>query len=430
MVRNRLFTSIIIFFCVFVGCRKEPTLPIFGDIPIGTSITSLDDLQELVTIHNISNIFLVTKDSIAVEMRIASLSELNIVYKKGQWDIKSETLPRTTNLKDLHYIAVESDFQDYRLALFNGVDKQEHLSAYQGIKKEFEVIGTSSMNGHSIWKYEYVSPYYYFICNADTLLTVFKNGNESFFTPTELSDILIFEKTHWKIKSIKDKVDFSTNDSEIVTILWENYPNESIFDIYTKLYTLNRSNLPTLLILIDGLGWNMVENAKARNRSVFFENLDLKPMRVKYPPKTRTVMALIETWFHEIEKNVADLLRAVIIQNDRSYLSTKIPIILNTDRNNDGFIDDEVFETAMEYIKMDYDFILVHFKSIDDVSHVYGPYSENTIQRIEQVCFYVQKLMDSWEGAVIIFSDHGQHNQGFQGNHGVNRIEDMVGIKN
>ncbi|MDX9869849.1 MAG: alkaline phosphatase family protein, partial [Candidatus Cloacimonadales bacterium] len=93
-------------------------------------------------------------------------------------------------------------------------------------------------------------------------------------------------------------------------------------------------------------------------------------------------------------------------------------------------IDDEIFDAAMKYIQDEKKlFILVHFHSVDDMNHEYGPYSQESMNQLKTIFEYTQTLIDTFVGQVIIFSDHGAHsylNQG--GTHGSAKAEDIVGV--
>ena len=424
-----VFLLLLTIFQFSVGCTKLPTLPVHGDIPIGTNIRSINDFDELAKSHLIKNILFVAHDSTAVELCPQSISEVNLINKKGEWSITSESLPRSINLKKLIFVALESNFEENRLAVFEGTERQNHLTAYQRIKMDFELEGISEKDGYSIRKYSPNSlrPILnlHLETKHDSLLVIFKSGKEKVYHKDDLYNHISFRNTHWSICS------------EILTIIWKAYPKESIYDIYPQIKNHDLlSSPPVLAILIDGLGFQMLEHSKTQNMGIYFEKLDIKPMRVTYPPRTMYALFTIGNGFHlgqsqqqkdEIFSNL-DFETGYLIQGDRSIYDSKYPTILHADKNNDGFIDGEIFETSKEYLKMDFDFMFVHFKSIDYTSHRFGPYSEATMRQIRIVSDYVENMIEGWKGTLYIFSDHGQHSADMQGHHGINKIEDMVGI--
>ena len=403
---NKLCILLTLF--IICSCVKKQYLPIYGDIPINTKVNNMTELINLSETHNVKRLLFVANDFVAVEINSSSLTELSLLVNNKQWYIQTENLPRTANLKNINYIAVESDYKEFQLSYFDGVENQTDMSAYNKIKNSFISEGASEKNGHIINKY-IGSISTESKINDSQQLIILKNGNEIHSS----IDNIIFNHTHWTI------------NNEIITIIWDDPPKNSIKDIYSEILNIE----PLLLILVDGLGYNMLENAKARNRAGYFGEISFLPQRVVYPPKTKTALQIIgndinnNEFFNDLVKE-----KVYIIQDDKFFFSSKYPIILNIDRNNNGFIDDEILDIAMDLLEHDLDLLFVHFHSIDDVAHEFGPYAEQTIEQIEIISNYVKKLLDKWVHGVIIFSDHGLHSKDFKGMHGYNRLEDMVGI--
>jgi predicted AlkP superfamily pyrophosphatase or phosphodiesterase len=233
-----------------------------------------------------------------------------------------------------------------------------------------------------------------------------------------VNELMLFHQTHWTI------------DADTLTIIWQHFPCESIYDVYPLINSMNLKTEPLLLVFIDGLGYNMLENAKAHDHAGYFQHVHFRPMRTVYPPNTRNAYSAVGNGRHinsELFSGLG-LDKAFIIENDRVFFTSRFPIILNTDRNNNGCIDDEIFASAIEHLDKEFELLVVHFHSIDDLAHEYGPYAERTMQQINIVSGYVQGLRSKWGRDMIIFSDHGLHSEGLRGHHGLNKIEDMVGI--
>ena len=51
----------------------------------------------------------------------------------------------------------------------------------------------------------------------------------------------------------------------------------------------------------------------------------------------------------------------------------------------------------------------IHLHGIDDVSHKYGPNSEETLFKIAQTDEWAGELFARWDGKIIVIADHGQH---------------------
>ena len=113
-------------------------------------------------------------------------------------------------------------------------------------------------------------------------------------------------------------------------------------------------------------------------------------------------------------------------KEDIQIIKTEIEASLNSDRNSDGTIDDEIFEAALDNLDSDAALITVHFHSIDDSGHDTGDLPQETMERIRVIDTYIEELVSGWQGKVIITSDHGMHPISGGGNHGEFRYEDMV----
>jgi len=404
---------------------------VYGDIPAGTTVSSVNDLQHLIETYNITELFLVTTDFTAVSTCTQNLSEISLVHSKNVWYSTSTTLPRTINLKDIAFIAVESDYKRHQIALFDGTDRQQHLSAYERIKRDFTLVGSSARDEQRISKYSRESFTFRYQVRADSVLVIFTSGRERKLSQQEFLESLTFHKTHW------------TMESDTLTIVWENFPTSSIYDIYPLLNSQSLAKEPMLLIFVDGLGYNMLENARVLGRAGSFRYFEFQPMRTVFPPKTRYAYFAVGNGKHLNEArrlphaqrrgiftlfSDLNISSAYIIEGDRVFFTSRFPIVLNTDRNNNGCIDDEIFASAVQHLDKEFELLLVHFHSIDNTAHEHGPYAERTLQQIETVSRYVQELKSKWGRNTIVFSDHGLHSSGFSGRHGTNRIEDMVAI--
>ena len=441
MERYNLYSIISLFiFLIFSACSVKNELPIYGNITPGTVITKHNDLKNLIHDKEITTLFIVTKDRTAVEISTEFIEDLKFITdEKNVWHSYSNTLPRTTNLKDIDFIAVDSAYNKYNLAFFTGNDIEEHLSPYQKIKKEFIIEGSSKLNNKFITKYTKDKSYNYSELNKtnttakDTLLIVYKSGKEEFIVHQKLLNDLHFNNTHWSLNH---------SPTDTLTIIWDKYPRDSIKDIYSKLKQIKKSN-PILCIFVDGLGYNVLENAKAHDKAGYFIEFCFSPARTIYPPRTKYVYFSVGNPYnlneskheHKSIFSQLNLQKVFIVEEEKTYYPSKYPIILNTDKNNNGTMDDEIYNSALEIINKGKanpedkpELLFVHFHSIDDTAHEYGPYSMQTLNQVEVVSDKVKNLVKYWEGDFIIFSDHGLHSTENGGTHGINKIEDMNAV--
>jgi len=65
------------------------------------------------------------------------------------------------------------------------------------------------------------------------------------------------------------------------------------------------------------------------------------------------------------------------------------------------------------------------YKPVTNAGHSYGPFGNETINRLKVVDSYIKDLVSKWEGKVLIISDHGMHETESGGSHGQFRSEDI-----
>jgi hypothetical protein len=417
---------------LLVSCSQPATLPVFGDIPNQTYISSLKCLQQLADQHNIRRILFTTRDNVSVEVSVNSLSEIDIKFQKETWNITSETLPQTINLRDIVHIVVESDFIDNQLALFDYINEFKYITLYNHYKSLLDFVGTSEKNDHTIRKYT-LKNHDKSINQTALVLREFSRDAENFLVIYHSG----LEKT---INKVDLKVDMVANawyiGEEQISIIWKNPPK----GVSTLIQDINRTELPLLLILVDGLGYFMHSNASTHASEHWEENgrffikmaegrlttRNIEPLRIVFPPKTRNAMVALgsDSPRRELFTNIQTE-KGVIITDSIVPYTSKFPI---RQHRSGGGVDERIFETAKKYVNDNYDFIFVHFHSIDDVAHEHGPYSKMTRDQINIVEDYIEQLMNLRPVNTIIFSDHGLSAVKNHGEHGKNRIEEMVGV--
>lgn len=198
-----------------------------------------------------------------------------------------------------------------------------------------------------------------------------------------------------------------------------------------------------LVILIDGFSWEQYVWAFDQGIIPNLAGGQAFSALTVYRPVTNAGMAAIITGVtpeqsgihhrgHRIPQ-VPDMLhvlagagkRGIVIETDINILQMGGEVVLNLDQNGDGYTDDEVLAAALLNIPRAYDYMLVHFHSLDAAGHSFGPYAQETIQRLQMMDEYVGQLLSAWPGPVLVVSDHGMHKTDEGGSHGEFRHEDM-----
>jgi len=228
-------------------------------------------------------------------------------------------------------------------------------------------------------------------------------------------------------------------------------PVESnITDVYRDSLNYLEQGRAVLFIITDGFGYHQFLKTREDGFMPFMGSLEssggviMKKALSMYRPVTNTGLAAMltgktpaengiysgdqrELMVPSIFKELQEMGKSsIFIEGDVKKIKTEIDPVLNTDKNKDGTIDDEIFESAMESMEDNYDFMAVHFHSIDDNGHNCGDISESTFEAVRMVDSFIERLVKKWDGAIIITSDHGMHPDDTGGSHGQFRYEDLV----
>lgn len=251
------------------------------------------------------------------------------------------------------------------------------------------------------------------------------------------------------LKMVDNKIDLiekeGKNKIEDVRGIFLNPTKGSIMDTYYDASYFLENEEKVLILFIDGFGYHQYLHAINNSYAPFLQKIKTaEKVTTVYQPVTNAGFATMITGKPPHENGVysrkqrdlkvpsifaaAENLKksSILIEGDIKILNTEIEPILNTDRNKNGLTDDEVFESALENFKNDYDLMMIHFHGIDDMGHDNGDLHKKTMERISIIDGYIEELVKGWEGKVIITSDHGMHNTAEGGEHGSFRYEDMV----
>lgn len=278
------------------------------------------------------------------------------------------------------------------------------------------------------------------------IIKVFEGKANSFAIYTEDGDILyanmIGEIKKSMFNNIVVKTDKFTIKNPIGIV--ENPPSDCITSIKNMVLESLNMNNKILIIYIDGLGYELYEKAIKLDNIPYMASLNIgtKALTV-YPPITDVAFASMVTGetpkytgIHSREKNallvptIFDIAsqngkNSKIIEGNIKILTSDAPTILNIDENKNGTIDDEIYKSAMEEIQNPPHIFLVHFHSYDDMGHKYGPSSQEALAQLTVLDSYIEDIVNSFTGDVIITSDHGMHNEKDGGSHGAFSSLDM-----
>lgn len=220
-------------------------------------------------------------------------------------------------------------------------------------------------------------------------------------------------------------------------------PARCITDLFDQVLALVEQGEKVLVVLVDGLSYPLYEAAAAENLvPQLLAGATVEPALSVYPPITNCGLAAMLTGetpdkngVHSRQDRVLQVpglleelerrgKKGAIIEGHTMIIKMQGEVILNTDRNQDGQTDDEILASALENLA-DCDLVFVHFHSVDDCGHSYGPLAAETKEQLAVIDGYAGELFAAWEGRRIVLADHGMHNTADGGNHGEFMFEDM-----
>lgn len=224
-----------------------------------------------------------------------------------------------------------------------------------------------------------------------------------------------------------------------------NPPSKRNSDTYYDTLHYLEKGKRVLIILLDGFGYHQYHYAVDNGFAPFLAGYKKAKKAISvYRPVTNAGLAATLTG-QGPEKNgvysreqkdlkTVDIFekvsnsggRNLYIEGNIKILNTSIEPVLNPDYNGNGSTDDEVFAAARGKLDKGYNLIYVHFHGIDDYGHDYGDLDEKTMQKIKETDSYLKKLIENWQGKVIITADHGMHSTDGGGDHGFVRYEDLI----
>lgn len=223
-----------------------------------------------------------------------------------------------------------------------------------------------------------------------------------------------------------------------------NPPSGSIKDHYGDVIHYLDQGEKVLSIFVDGFSYKQYEAITRDGDADFLDQLtSIVPATVGFKPVTNvgftTMLTGVDPSVHGVHDRsyripevptVFDYCEALnidhgLIEGDVRILQLETETFLNLDENNNGITDDEIHRYALEHIG-DYDYVMVHYHSVDEFGHDFGPFSEETIGEIKLIDSYIEALVQNWDGKVIILADHGMHSTETAGDHGIFCVDDFV----
>ncbi|MFO7928199.1 MAG: alkaline phosphatase family protein [Candidatus Humimicrobiaceae bacterium] len=449
-----------------------PTLAVKGDISDPLSVESLDQLESGSKIRYGDRNYRASKAGDLIELagplrgsywavfvgrdgrasRIGSkdIGDSYILFADGEWQAVNLTHPKNSNIKELKEIIVVSEHSGLDSG-FNIISPDENIySSTPGqllcvAENSLELIDEVSQNPGKeearAWLYQ-----------KKNIFSVRDLANLPDFSSSIIMGRqggYLFTNDLGKFEVLENKICYGNNNGgnyiQDVAGVMLNPPAASIMDLYYDALHYIEGGEKVMVLFLDGFGYHQYTYSIENGYAPFLGSMQPAEMASSvYKPTTSSGLAAMITGKPPFENGVysrkqrkimtnsifsklMDLGKeSLVVEGDIKFLDFEIEPVLNTDRNGNGTTDDEIFKYALENMMRGYDFVMVHFHSIDDSGHNYGDLDEKTMESITVVDSYVKKLLDNWGGKTIILSDHGMHSTNSGGDHGTFRHEDLV----
>lgn len=365
------------------------------------------------------------------------------------WEAINLKHPRSSNIKNIKDIVIVSN--DLPLgAGFNIIEPRRNIARlsignfYKDGYSVFSTVRGTAMQSHdgedftatSYYRYREVFPGEYVSIPDTGVGIVFGNkGEEKSFTE---DGRFVLRDTHLSYMQGDEIVIAETRGIVF------NPPEKRITDVYHDTKDLLEAGEKVLLILVDGLGYHQFEYARHIGYIPFLANLpEPEKAMVTYPPVTPVNVASSLTGelppVHGVYErgirrvNVPTIFgyteeqgkSATAIIGPFSVVELEIEPIYTVEADEEGRNDHKKTENAMERITQGQDLFYVHFKDVDRAGHNYGDLADETLEEIQRTDGYIERLVQAWEGKVLIFADHGMHETEDGGDHRHLLFEDM-----
>ncbi len=200
---------------------------------------------------------------------------------------------------------------------------------------------------------------------------------------------------------------------------------------------------PLLVEYWDGLSWHLLEECFLSDTiKGWIDRAEIGYSM--FPPVTETnYWAMISGGSIDMKNKMhlfdcLDSLRIPyqILEGEKMIIPVQGKVQLHTGQTPEAK-DEKVYGSALKLIKPSFPALLfLHYHGLDDLAHSLGPYDPRSINHVRRLWQWHLSLRRSWNGNVLIISDHGSHaitpddkflkNRADEGTHGNFIFEDMA----
>lgn len=407
------------------------------------SIETTSLLERLGLRSDSNKIYLIGHDGFMVGLYGETLSDTQIAYNHDQgWMFISDKHPVNSGIKHMTEIVIVSQdsLEDFNII----ANESNHFYSYGQMRlmmtDMIQVIdGVSKLDDIEIdvMKIKEVLPLEELVSQDGPVMIATAEGDLIY----EYSDLGYLDFSQGNIRY--HEKDMLTSYQHVLGIM-ENPPMASIKDHYMDVKHYLDQGTKVLSIFVDGYSFRQFQALSSDDEVDFMDDLlNVNPATVGYKPVTNVGFATMLTGQDPSVHGVHDRsyrepavptifdycheqgISHGLIEGNAQILSLNTEISLNIDTDGNGITDEEIHACALEKINQ-YDYVMVHYHSLDDFGHNYGELVDQTLAQLKVLDAYIESLVSQWDGKVIILSDHGMHTTEEGGDHGAFRVEDFV----
>lgn len=373
---------------------------------------------------------------------------LNFSTRNG-WEILNENHPVSSQIKHLKEIIVINREENAENSLFIFDTEKNTVSITPGQLYEKSLTRTLNFKGKSnivretgeysvsVYTTEFLYPLEEFIGKKNAAYMIIDGSGKNHYIRSP--GYLIYKD---------NRIDYldpgKKNEIKDIKGILSDPPSVSNTGAYHDALKFIGEGKKVMVIFLDGFSYSQYDYALKNGYSPYLASLPKAEKATTYfKPVTNVGFAAMITGTGPDENGIHDRsyrnlkssiftvlkekgLKSLLVEADVRILDHGADEILNIDRNKNGSIDDEVFETAVKELSIGYDYMMVHFHKIDDCGHSFGPFGKETLEQIRISDEYVEELVRNFNGKIIITADHGMHKTETGGSHGQARYEDFI----
>jgi hypothetical protein len=408
---------------------------------------SLDEIiKSLSLIYLDNDIYLIAFDGFADKVDQESIEDTFLYYDEiNKWCYYSEKHPVNSKIKNIAKIIIANNTDEINYEYgFNIIENNEtiHYDISELLLNRssifYQLDGKTKKNGVELGvmkKKEIVSFNDLKLDDEIKLLMMSTKGNHEYIK----SEDGYLEIDGSTVNYVDKKSKKTINQVRGVMV---DYPSGSVMDVYDDTYYYLDKDVPVMVLFIDGISYFQYEIIANKYPDLVISNLEnVNKATSVFKPVTNAGFAAMITGEIPIENGILnrsyrDVLKptifdltkeSILVEGNIKILDLSVETVLNFDKNENGYTDDEIFNSAVKQLdeSNDIELILVHFHGFDDNGHKYGATDSRTIDYIKSIDKYIETLSSKWDGKIIMTADHGMHDVLDKGNHGEFRAEDL-----